>query len=206
MPEPKTGGNRERIAATILYGMICALEVQGYRAVLAGKSVLELPFSWKVAFCAFCVWWCWETFRKEHGKNGVLLAAFTVLLGAFTHLKSMGHFLQETFAGHKILEPPSEGTMLLYALFAGLCLWIACRQKLKSGIRISGTDRCAALLMALLFATKIGMRFVTGHDAIALKGAGCAAVCIGFFAMILGFLDATSSGEPEFPAIQDALP
>lgn len=54
------------------------------------------------------------------------------------------------------------------------------------------SDRIAALLMVLLFVTKIGVRFMEGHAAIALRGVGCVAVAVGTIVMIIGLVSAIS--------------
>lgn len=205
MLEAKIAGIQGRIAATVLYGMVCALEIRGLMAVLAGKSILDLPLYWEIAFAAFCLWFCWEIFRKEYKKSGPVLALLAVLISSFSHLAPIGRLLRDNFVKHKVLDPPSDAMMLVYAGLVCLSVWMFFRRNPANGIHLTTNDRYAILLLAVLVATKMGMRFASGHNAILLKEAGCAAVLIGAIVMILSVLNALSPEQSEFPAIPDSL-
>jgi hypothetical protein len=197
MPEQRIGGIKGRLVITVLYAILCVLEIRGYLFVRAGKSVLEIPFFWKVAFGAFGLWFCWEIFKQKYKKSGLFTALFASiwdwiwLYGAYKSLLG--------FAGYKILEPTPVWQMAIYAILIAFLGTVVYTAKLGSKILLQINDRIAALMLVVLLATKIGMRFVAGHDAILLKGAGCIAISIGMIEMFLGLLNAMSPEESEFP-------
>jgi hypothetical protein len=182
---------------TILYGMLCAIEVRGFLLARSGQSLLDIPPYWKFAFAVICVWFCWEVFNKEYETSGLIVALFKAGFdGAwFIGLPKM----LPDMTGHKILEPPPSWQVALYAILVVVLIMVFYKDKLGSKTRLAMNDRIAALMLALLFATKIGMAFVSGHDAIILKGIGCIAISIGMIEMFLGLLNAASPEESQFP-------
>jgi len=76
---------------------------------------------------------------------------------------------------------------------------IVCIAELTRKICIGINDRIAALMLAILLATKIAMHFAAGHAAIALKGIGCIAISIGMIEIFLGLLNVMSPDQSEFP-------
>jgi len=91
-------------------------------------------------------------------------------------------------AGQRATIRPSYWAIAIAAYCAYVCWSMVGETHRKS-------DRLAALLMVLLFVTKIGVRFVNGHAAIALMGVGCVAVAVGTIAMLIGLVRATSHKE-----------
>jgi hypothetical protein len=204
MDEQKTGGFHGRMALTILYGMLCAIEVRGYYLARAGKSVLDIPYSWKYVYGAFCLWLCWELLAAEYRKGGIVPA----LWKATFECAGIILFINKTLlgiAGHKILEPPSTWETALYGCATAILVWITFLWKPKKEYHSGTVDRCAILSLAVLFITKIGMHFAAGHDAIVLKCMGCIAIGIGTIWMALGQLNAFFPEESEFPAIPASL-
>jgi hypothetical protein len=205
MAERKIGGIQGRIGVTGLYAMLCALEIRGLILIHAGKNVLDLPNSWKIAFGAFCFWWLWEVFRTKDKKSGHAIAIFTTIFdgfGLFGFVRSFPSWM----VGHKILEAPSSGETVFYAFVIAVILLVAFYHKPGKAPGLGINDRIAALMLAVLFATKIGMRYLAGHDAIVLKQVGCYAIALGTILMLLGLLNALSPVESEFPQIPATAP
>jgi hypothetical protein len=90
----------------------------------------------------------------------------------------------------RIVMQPSYWTIAIDAYCAYVC-WSMLGQTQRK------TERLAALLMALLFVIKIGMRFIEGQTALALRGVGCAFVVAGAIVMMTGLIRARSHKELE---------
>lgn len=91
-------------------------------------------------------------------------------------------------AAHRVVMQPSYWAIAIGAYCAYVC-WSMLGQTRRK------TERLAALLMALLFVAKIGVRFMEGQAAIALRGVGCAAVAVGTVVMVIGLVHATAHKE-----------
>jgi hypothetical protein len=184
--------------------MLCALEVKGYYSVRSGKNILEIPRSWTIIFYAVCLWFCWEVFKAIYKKSGLLPALFKTVVDGIWFI-GLPKLLLE-ISGNKILDRPSLWQVVLYVIAIAALVSFAFRQKIGKSLRPRMSDRSAALMLALLFVTKIGMAVVTGHHAILLKSIGCIAISIGTILMALGLLNAISPEESEFPATFNSLP
>lgn len=199
----KIGGIQGRITVTVFYGMLCALEIRGYLALRAGQTVLDVPQSWMIAFGAFCVWLCWMMVVAAYRKGGITTA---LTVATFECLGSVDflHRLLIGIAGRKILQQPPDWQIALYTFGIFIIIWGFFIRKRDSKKQPGMSDSCAWLMVAVLFATKIGIRYATEHRAIALKGIGCIALGIGMILMLLGLLNALSPEESEFSAIQNS--
>ncbi len=213
MTESKIGGIKGWLSVVIACGMLCALEIKGYLLVRAGQTVLEIPRSWRYAFSAYCVWLCWEILHAEYKKGGIVSALIKATFECCGIIESLYLFLLG-IAGHNILESPPYWKIALYLCAIALLVWGSYFKKkqknssLETSDRqtaLNSGDRCAALLIAAFFSCKMGMAFVTGSQAIALKGVGCIAIGLGTFLIVFNRLDTLSADEAEFPSISNAF-
>jgi hypothetical protein len=204
----KADGIKGWLFLVIFCAMLCALEIRGYLSALAQQSVLEIPPSWRYVFVTYCVWICWEIVRSEYKKGGIVLALIKATFECGGIVETI-YLTLVGIAGRNILESPPYWKIGLYVGATALLGWASFYQKKekKSGLEtnyrpsaLMAGDRCALLLFAIFFLTKIGMAFVTGHQAIALKGIGCVSLGLGTILMLFNRLDALFPDEAEFPS------
>lgn len=109
--------------------------------------------------------------------------AITILYGIICTYEVWAYI--SILTGQRVEIRPSYWAIAIAAYCAYVCWSMVGEAHRKS-------DRIAALLMVLLFVTKIGVRFMEGHAAIALRGVGCVAVAVGTIVMIIGLVSAIS--------------
>jgi hypothetical protein len=212
------GKVQARVICMLAYGVICALELRGLALVAAGQSALTLPLSMKIALFAVFLWSCWQIVwavykteyqKTEYALDGIVLLIVTSIIGICFTVVQVAYLIMQMYAGHGILEKPDYPDMALYAFLAlslggGSLMALRIKKNCPSA-RIGAADCIAALGFSLLFAAKLGMRFVTGNSAIMLKGVGCVAVMVGLAALAVSVLQAMRRKEPEASANRKPL-
>ncbi len=113
--------------------------------------------------------------------------AITILYGIICAYEIWAYI--SILTGQRVEIRPSYWAIAIAAYCAYVCWSMVGEAHRKS-------DRIAALLMLLLFVTKIGVRFVGGHAALVLRGVGCIAVVAGIIAMLVGLVHGMSHKEP----------
>jgi len=212
--EPLIHGFRGRIAFTVLYGIVCALEFRGLQLALAGQYVLTLPSSWKFTLWGIGLWLCWEVVRciyktsyqrTEYVIDGIILLIVTSLIAIVLSISQAFEMLRVFYAETKIVEKTGFLQMTYYAVFALICgfPFFVKTKRIKS--QLLNSDRFALLMISFLFLSRISMNFATLHQAIVLKEMTCLAVACGLIAMIVGLFQVERREEPVTTQSQDAL-
>jgi peptidoglycan/LPS O-acetylase OafA/YrhL len=204
MQQPRIDRIEVRSATTFLYVAVCALEIRGYLLARAGQTALDVPRSWVILAWAFWIWFCWAIFKREYKKNeGIVPAIGRTVLDGVVAVAGIRKIVMG-WIGSKILNPPDTFRITCYAVavvfFVVLLYWPG-----KNGDRPNWSDRFAGLMAAAYFATRVAMGVTAPHDALLIKGIGCAALAVGAILMVLGLLNALSPEMSEFPATQNAF-
>ena len=80
MAQERFNGYRAKLALTILYGIICAVEIWTYSGTLLGHRMPFKPSYWALAADAYCACTCWLLARERENKVDRIAALLITVL------------------------------------------------------------------------------------------------------------------------------
>ncbi len=118
MGQERSNGYRAKLAITILYGSICAIEVWTYTATSLWHKVPFRPSYWGLAADAYCAYTCWLLARERQSKADRTAALLiTVLFLAKVGAAFVGGYASKALNGIGCVAV-AIGTVILILGFA----------------------------------------------------------------------------------------